>query len=89
MAHRHSLATAAAPGGAHGALLPSATNPTAPVQTEACAAVEASSVGGVATGAGIAGIARAAGAARHGLRLSFRGLSFAGLSKRLRPPAPI
>jgi DNA polymerase-4 len=72
--------SAAAPGEAHGAPAPSATNRTAPVQ-EACAAVEATSgaeaealaggsaydsAGGVATGAGIAGIAATPGATHRG-----------------------
>ena len=60
-------ATAAAPGGAQSAPRPSAANRTAPVQTEGCAAVEASlTAEGVVAGAGIAGIAGAAGPARRG-----------------------
>jgi len=63
--------TAAAPGGTHSASGPSATNQTAPVQKEACAAVvkgtgEARSAERVAIGAGIAGIAANAGPARRG-----------------------
>ena len=51
-------ATAAVPGGAHTAPLPSATNLTAPVCAEPCAAVVADASGdGVTTDADIAGMA--------------------------------
>ncbi len=81
-----SVGTAAAPRGAHGALLASATNRMAPVQSEACAAVEPSSVDGVATGTGIAGIAGAAGAPRHGVEGKPRGVGAEGAEGRGETP---
>src|SRR2546428_11080449 len=63
------VARAAAPGGTHEASLPFATNRTAPVQAESCAAVRETgaaeeSGNGVTAGGGIAGIAAAAGVPR-------------------------
>jgi len=65
------VARAAAPGGTHEASLPFATNRTAPVQAESCAAVRETgaaeeSGNGVTAGGGIAGIAEAAGVPRPG-----------------------
>src|SRR5438552_3349694 len=65
------VARAAAPGGTHEASLPFATNRTAPVQAESCAAVQETgaaeeSGNGVTAGGGIAGIAEAAGVPRPG-----------------------
>jgi len=65
------VARAAAPGGTQDASLPFATNPTAPVQAESCAAVRGTeaageSGNGVTAGGGIAGIAEAAGVPRPG-----------------------
>src|SRR5262245_47147597 len=66
-----SVARAAAPGGTHDASLPFATNRTAPMQAESCAAVRGTeaaekSGNGVTAGGGIAGIAEAAGVPRPG-----------------------
>src|SRR5437867_12350109 len=65
------VARAAAPGGTHEASLPFATNRTAPVQAESCAAVRETgaaeeSGNGVTAGGGIAGIGEAAGVPRPG-----------------------
>src|SRR5215813_8894507 len=65
------VARAAAPGGTQDASFPFATNRTAPVQAESCAAVRGTeakeeSGNGVTAGGGIAGIAEAAGVPRPG-----------------------